>query len=90
MFQNLPSNLTVPTIAPLSVPMFGPHLDEPIVHLADHLAPFLFLGRHQLADQVLELTPTFCQRRGALGDSLREGLVEVSDLLAVLPHDGWV
>jgi hypothetical protein len=90
MFQKLPSNLTVPTIAPLSVPMFGPRLDKPVVHLADHLAPFLFLVRHQLADQVLELSPTFGQRRGALSVSLREGLVEASDLLAVLPHDGWV
>ena len=31
------------------------HLDQAVVHLISYPAPFLFVGRYQLADQLLKL-----------------------------------
>jgi hypothetical protein len=68
-------------------------LDQPVVYLAGHPAPFLLLGRHQLADQHFKLALALGQGRGALGDPPLESLVEAQDLLLRLlafgdvPHD---
>jgi hypothetical protein len=51
------------------------------VHLVGHTAPLLFLGRHELTEQVLEPALTVDQLRGTLGDLLFEGFVEPPNLL---------
>ena len=56
------------------------HLGRPVVHLVGHPAPLLFLGCHELTDQVLEPTLALDQQRGTLGDLLLEGLVQAPDL----------
>jgi hypothetical protein len=50
------------------------------VHLVGHPVPFLLLGHHKLAEQVLEPALAFGQPRSALGDPFVEGFVETPDL----------